>query len=130
MIVSDASALVEILIRSPAASAIQRRLGARDQTLHAPHLIDLEVAKALRRFARTGQIEVTRGTQVLEDFLEVRLIRYPHHPLLPRIWELRHSVSAYDAAYVALAESPDVPLVTRDARLAAAKDHRARIDLL
>jgi predicted nucleic acid-binding protein len=130
MIVVDASALLELMVRGPAAAIVERRLSGGGGTLHAPHLIDVEVASALRRLTRTREIDADRALQALEDLLELRLVRYPHHPLLLRIWELRHTVSAYDAAYVSLAESLGATLVTRDSSLAAARGHRARIDLV
>ena len=130
MIVVDASAVLEIVVRGPASEAVERRLSRDQELLHAPHLIDVEIASALRRLTRTRQLDPARAVQVLEDFRELRLIRYPHHPLLPRIWELRNSISAYDAAYVSLAESLGARLVTRDAHLAAARGHRAHVDLV
>jgi predicted nucleic acid-binding protein len=120
MTVVDASALVELLLQSPVASAVQRRLLAPGVTLHAPHLIDTEVAQALRRYQVAGEMTPDRGRKALEVLADFPLRRYPHRRLLPRIWELRHNLTAYDAAYVALAESLGAPLVTRDRRLAAA----------
>jgi predicted nucleic acid-binding protein len=91
------------------------------QTLHAPHLIDIEVAQVLRRYAATGQIEPGRCSDALIDLSDVPLHRYPHDVLLPRVWELRHNLTAYDAVYVALAEALDAPLLTRDRLLAAGR---------
>jgi predicted nucleic acid-binding protein len=130
VIVVDASALLEALLRTPVADAVVERLFAPRETLHAPHLIDVEVAQVIRRYAATGKIEDGRGREALIDLADLRLVRYPHDLLLPRIWELRDNFSAYDAAYVALAEALDAPLVTRDRRLAAAAGHRARIELV
>jgi predicted nucleic acid-binding protein len=130
LIVVDASALLEALLRTPAAQAVEERLFAPQETLHAPHLIDLEVAQVIRRYAANGEIDSERGREALTDLTDLRLVRYPHDLLLPRIWDLRDNLSAYDAAYVALAEALDAPLVTRDRRLAAAAGHRARIELV
>jgi len=130
VIVVDASALLEALLRMPAADAVDERLFAPRETLHAPHLIDVEVAQVIRRFAAAGDIDGARGRAALADLANLRLSRYPHGLLLPRIWDLRHNLSAYDAAYVALAEALDAPLVTRDRRLAAAAGHGARIELV
>jgi predicted nucleic acid-binding protein len=128
--VVDASALLEALLRTPAASAVEDRLFAPHQTLHAPHLLDVEVAQVVRRYAANGEIDSARGRVALTDLADFPLRRYPHDFLLPRIWELRNNLTAYDAAYVALAEVLDIPLLTRDRRLAAAAGHRARIKLI
>lgn len=130
MIVVDASALLEALLRTPAANVVEERLFVPRQTLHAPHLLDVEVAQVIRRYAANGEIDGTRGRLALADLADLPLRRYPHDFLLPRIWELRNDLTAYDAAYVALAEALDAPLLTRDRRLAAAAGHRAQIELV
>ncbi|HEX7389995.1 MAG TPA: type II toxin-antitoxin system VapC family toxin [Acidiphilium sp.] len=129
MIVVDASALLEVLLRTPAAGTVEERLFAPGQTLHAPHLIDVEAAQVIRRYAATGDIDDERGRLALADLADFPLRKYPHDILLPRIWALRNNLTAYDAAYVALAEALDAPLLTRDRRMAAAAGHRARIEL-
>ena len=128
-IVIDASAVLEMLLRTRRAEAISRRILGEDAALHAPHLLDVEVAQVLRRYARAGEVGVARATQALADFMDVRVERYPMEPLLGRIWALRDSVTAYDAAYIALAEALDAPLLTCDARLASITGHRAAIEL-
>jgi predicted nucleic acid-binding protein len=130
VIVVDASALLEALLRTSGAKAVEDRLFAPRQTLHAPHLIDVEVAQVIRRYAANGEIDGERGQAALADLADLRLLRYPHDFLLPRIWALRNNLTAYDAAYVALAEALDAPLLTRDRRLATAAGHRARIELV
>jgi predicted nucleic acid-binding protein len=130
VIVVDASAVIEVLLNTPAGVRVADRLLADGETLHAPHLLDPEVAQVLRRYALSVELDAARGAQALEDLAALPLSRYPHDVLLPRIWELRHTVTAYDAAYVALAEALAAPLVTRDAALAASRGHAARIDLL
>jgi len=130
VIVVDASALLEVLLNTPAAARVADRLFGSDETLHAPHLIDLEVAQVLRRYAASGALAADRGAQALQDCAVFPLIRYPHDLLLPRIWALRHNLTAYDAAYLALAEALEAPLVTRDAALAAARGHTAAVELL
>ena len=130
MIVVDASALLEVLLRTPAAKVVEDRLFAPRQTLHAPHLLDVEVAQVIRRYAANGEIDSERGRMALTDLADLSLRRYPHDFLLPRIWELRNNLTAYDAAYVALAEALDTPLLTRDRRLAAAAGHHAQIELV
>lgn len=129
MIVVDASALLEVLLRTPAANAVEERLFVSGRTIHAPHLLDVEVAHVVRRYAAIGAIDDARGRAALEDMADFPLRRYPHDLLLPRIWALRNNLTAYDAAYVALAEALEAPLLTRDRRLAAAAGHRARIEL-
>jgi predicted nucleic acid-binding protein len=84
----------------------------------------------LRRYVCTGQLHEARGQQAIRDFADMQLTRYPHTYLLPRIWEMRHNLSAYDGAYVALAEALDAPLLTRDALLAASPGHRAQVELI
>ena len=102
----------------------------RDQRLTAPHLIDLEVASAWRRLAAAGHLDDRRVQLALEDLRALRLERVPHRPLVWRCWELRDNLTIYDAAYVALAESLDVTLVTADARLSAAPRIRCEVELL
>jgi len=130
VIVVDASAALEVLLRTPAAAAVEGRLFDPVQTLHAPHLIDVEVAQVLRRYAATGQIGPQRCRAAIADLGDFPLNRYPHDFLLERVWELRNNLTAYDAVYVALAEALDASLLTRDQRLAAAPGHRARVELV
>ena len=130
MIVVDASAVLETLLRTPAAAAVEGRLFDSRQTLHAPHLIDVEVAQVVRRYAAAGELDAERGREALADLADLPLLRYPHDLLLPRIWELRHNLAADEAAYVALAEALGAPLLTRDLRLAAAPGHHAQVGLV
>lgn len=130
MIVLDASAVLEVLLRTPAAALVEERLFDPEQTFHAPHLIDVEVAQVLRRYARSGEAEPARCDLALADLRDLPLTRYPHDFLLPRVWELRDNLTAYDAVYVALAEALDAPLLTCDQRLSNAPGHRARIELV
>jgi predicted nucleic acid-binding protein len=130
MIVVDASALLEALLRTRAAKAVEKFLFDPRQTLHAPDLLDIEVAQVIRRYSAKGEIDHERGRAALTDLADLPLHRYPHDFLLPRIWDLRSNLTAYDAAYVALAEALDAPLLTRDRRLAAAAGHHARVELV
>jgi predicted nucleic acid-binding protein len=130
MIVVDASAVLETLLRTAKAEAVDERLFDPSQTLHAPHLLDVEVAQVLRRFAANGEIDDERGRAALADLADFPLLRYPHDFLLPRVWTLRRNLTAYDAVYVALAEALDAPLLTCDRRLAAASGHQARVEVV
>jgi predicted nucleic acid-binding protein len=127
--VVDASVVLEVLLQTPLAAAIEERLFTSEQ-LHAPHLIDLEVAQVLRRFVFRGEIQTERGRAALADYADFPIRRYPHDFLLPRVWDLRDNLTAYDAAYVALAEVLDATLLTHDRKLATAGGHQARIELL
>lgn len=130
MIVLDASAVLELLLGSPGGVAVRERIASPEESLHAPQLLDLEVLQVLRRYCASGALSSQRARQAIDDLAALDLERYPHEPLLDRVWQLRRNVTAYDAAYVALAEALDAPLVTFDARLASASGHRARIQLL
>jgi predicted nucleic acid-binding protein len=130
MIVVDASAVFETLLRRPNAEAVERRLFDPSETLHAPYLLDVEVAQVLRRYAAIGEIDDERGRMALADLADFPLSRYPHEFLLPRIWDLRQNLTAYDAVYVALAEALDAPLLTCDRRLTTAPGHRARVEVV
>lgn len=130
MIVVDASCVLELLLNTSAAETVAERLFGAGEPLHAPHLLDLEVAQVLRRYTATRLLPATRGAEALADLANMRLQRWSHEPLLPRIWQLRDGLTAYDAAYVALAEALGASLVTMDRRAAAAKGHGARVEVL
>jgi predicted nucleic acid-binding protein len=130
MIVVDASVVLELLLRTATGRRAEERLFRPNETLHVPHLLDLEVAQVLRRYCASGALLPARAEEALEDLINLPMARYPHAVLLPRIWELRHNVTAYDAAYLALAEALGAPLASCDASLAAAPGHTVRIELL
>ena len=109
--------------------ALAERLNQPGETLHAPHLLDLEIAHAVRREVLRGLITADEGGLAFARLAELSVTRYPHTQFLERIWQLRNNVTAYDAAYVALSEVLDAPLITRDRRLGNAAGHRARIEV-
>ena len=130
MIVLDASAVVAVLVgRDSEAERIRRKVEGPGESLHVPHIMDLEVLHALRRQTLLGTLSRRRGAEALADLKNIAFVRYPHALLVDRIWELKENLTAYDAAYVALAEALDAPLVTLDARLAGAPGIRARVEV-
>ena len=130
MIVLDASALVELLLGTAAGRAVASRIADPDLGLHVPHLADVEVAQALRRCAKDGVLDAAAASEALENLRSLDLQRHAHEPLLDRIWQLRQNFSAYDAAYLALAEALDAALLTCDARLARAPGVTKRVQLV
>jgi len=129
MIVVAASAVLAVLLRTEEAAVLTERLLDRGETLHAPHLLDLEVTQVTRRYLLAGDLDESRGAEILHDLADLPLTRYSHAPMVSRIWELRENVTAYDAAYLALAEALDAPLLTRDAKLARAPGHEASVEI-
>lgn len=130
MIVIDASALLELLLATGRAERIGARTLAPDERLHAPHVLDIEMAQALRRMVQLKDITPARANEALDDFGALVVERHSHRELLPRIWQLRESLTAYDGAYVALAEALDAPLLTCDTKLGRSHGHRARIEVV
>ncbi|MDQ6726356.1 MAG: type II toxin-antitoxin system VapC family toxin [Actinomycetota bacterium] len=120
--------MVEWLLGLPHADDVGERLG--DQTLHAPHLLSIEVAQVVRRYVARGEVNPERGQAAIADLADLDVTHYLHEPLLPAIWRLRRTLTAYDAAYVALAEVLDAPLLTLDARIAGAPGHTAHVDVI
>jgi predicted nucleic acid-binding protein len=129
MIVLDASAAVDWLLQTSSGKRIEQRIYARSETLHAPHLLDLEVTQVLRRLTQQGVVSGVRADEAVRDLVDLRVTRYTHLVLLPRIWQLRHNFSVYDAAYIVLSENLGAPLITRDGRLASSSGHGATIEL-
>jgi predicted nucleic acid-binding protein len=121
--------LVDLLLRVEKVPRLADRVLAPGGQLHAPHLVDVEITHVLRRLVQRGRLTSARAAQALEALESLRLRRWPHLPLLGRMWSLRDNLTAYDAAYVALAESLPAPLVTRDARLAGAPGLRTPVEL-
>jgi predicted nucleic acid-binding protein len=129
MIVLDASAVIDWLLQTPPGRHIEHRIYSRNETLHVPHLLDLEVTQVLRRLVGQGVVLRRRADEAIRDLLDLRINRYPHFVFLPRIWQLRHNFTAYDAAYIVLAEHLGATLVTRDRRLASPSAHMAIVEI-
>ncbi len=128
--VLDASVVVEWLLQTTTGAAVSRQISSSGESLYAPQLVDVEVCQVLRRYVAHHMLGEQRAVEALRDLTDLRLYRYPHLPLLQRAWQLRGNLTAYDAMYVALAEALDAILLTRDAKLAAALGHQARIQLV
>lgn len=130
MIVLDASAVVAGRVGpGSGAERIRGKVESPGESLHVPHVMDLEVLHALRRQTLLGTLSRERGAEAIEDLKNIAFVRYPHASLVDRVWELKENLTAYDAAYVALAEALDAPLVTMDARLAQAPGIRAAVEV-
>jgi predicted nucleic acid-binding protein len=130
LIVIDASAEVAILLNiGQDVEGIRSRIARPGETLHIPHLFEIEVLHALRSLTLRGTVSSERARLALDRLRDTRFVRYPHTALTERIWELRENLTAYDAAYIALAEALDTPLVTTDARLARASGIRAAVEV-
>ena len=126
----DASALLEMLLQTPRANQLMERALEPSERMHAPHLLDIEVTQVLRRLALRKEITAARAEQALDDLCNLVIERHEHQTLVGRIWQLRDSLSAYDGAYIALAEALSAPLLTCDAKLAGAHGHHAKIELV
>jgi len=128
VLVLDTSALVEALVGRNPDPALVARL-AHDGDLAAPHLLDVEFLHTLRRLVGRGEMSADRAADARADFADLSIIRFPHHPLADRMWDLRDNLTAYDAVFVSLSEALGVPLITCDGRLASAPGHHAVVEL-
>ncbi len=128
--VLDASGAVEFLLNTAAGRRLGARLVKAAEIVHAPHLIDVEIAHVLRRYVLDGAVDEPRAVRALDHWRELSVERYPHEPFLDRIWRLRNNVTAYDAVYVALAEALGETLVTGDRRLAGCPGLNVRVELI
>lgn len=128
MIVVDASAALELVLNRSLAGWVADRVFSPAARLHAPELIDLEVAHVLRRYEQRDEASAARVEQAMDAFTAMAIERHAHLALLPRVWSMRHNVTAYDASYVALAESLGAVLVTCDRRLGAIAGRHARVE--
>jgi predicted nucleic acid-binding protein len=130
VIVIDASALLEFLLQTPTGTRVEARLFRDYDEFHVPHLLDVEIAQALRRLVRTGELSADRAAAAIGDLSDLDLHRHAHLDLVTRAWTLRANVTAYDAIYIALAEALGAPLLTCDAALAGAPGLRADVELM
>ena len=126
--VLDASGALELLLNTARGRRLGARLGDEAEIVHAPHLIDIEIAHVLRRYVLVGTFDERRAAQALDQWRRLDVERYPHEPFLDRIWSLRNNVTAYDAVYVALAATLGESLVTGDRKLAASPGLNVRIE--
>jgi predicted nucleic acid-binding protein len=130
VIVLDASVMVDLLTKeAPETAHIRARL-ARELEVHVPHLVDVEVAHALRGLVLRDRLAAARARRAIRRFAILPLVRWSQTPLLSRVFALHDQLTAYDATYVALAEGLGATLLTRDARLARATGHRARVEVV
>lgn len=130
MIVLDASCLVELLLRTHKGTAIANRIAAPEESLHMPHLADLEILQTLRRHLASGAIREEQAREAIQDLRALEIQRHAHEPFLEEVWRRRRNVSAYDAMYLVLAASLQATLLTLDARLARAPGIPARVEVL
>jgi predicted nucleic acid-binding protein len=128
--VLDASALLELLLGTAAGHSIAARIADPTLSLHVPHLADVEVTQALRRYVREGALQADSAAVALENLRSLDLERHSHEPLLDRAWALRDNLTAYDAVYVALAEALECTLLTCDRRLARSPGLAQRVELV
>ena len=126
MIVLDSSAAIDFLLAYEPAGWVEEQLREADG-LHAPHLLDVEVAGGLRKQVLARLLTARRADEAISDFEDLLVRRYSHRPLLRNMWELRHNLTASDAAFVALADALGMPLVTTDLRLARTPGLRIEI---
>ena len=113
---------MELVLGTRRGAGIMHRVSDPVTSLHSPELLDLEVLHVLRRYERTGAVSSTRTDEAYRNLLDLDVRRHGHEPLLSRIWSRRHNLTAYDAAYLTLAETLDAPLLTTDRRLAGVPD--------
>ncbi len=128
--VLDASGAIELLLNTARGKKLGARLADYAEVVHAPHLIDIEIAHVLRRYMLDGTFDARRALQALDQWRQLDVERYPHEPFLDRVWDLRNNVTAYDAVYVALAETLGESLVTGDQKLAGAPSLTVSVELV
>jgi predicted nucleic acid-binding protein len=130
VIVLDASALVELVLGTATGHRVGERIADPAEGLHIPHLADVEVVEALRRFVRAGEVDAAAAATALDEYRALDLQRNAHEPFLERVWELRDNLTAYDAVYVALSEVMGATLLTSDGSLSRAPGVTAAVELV
>ena len=128
--VLDASGAIELLLNTAPGKRLAARLADEAEVVHAPHLIDVEIAQVLRRYVLRGPLNERQGAMAIHRWRSFDVERYPHEPFLDRVWQLRANFSAHDAVYLALAEALSTVLVTGDRKLAGAPGAGAAIELI
>jgi predicted nucleic acid-binding protein len=130
VLVVDSSAMTELLLGTPLGRRVEARVFRDDDELHAPHLMDVEVLRAVRRYIQKKDITDEVAEQALRDLIDFRVHRHEHVGFLGRAWDLRDNLAAYDAMYVVLAEALDATVVTCDQPLGSAPGHSARVEVI
>jgi predicted nucleic acid-binding protein len=129
LIVLDASVAISVMLNVAEGHAIRERLETSAGPLLAPEVFDLEVLQVMRRYVRQGG-DAARATQAFQTLADLNIERYSHGPLMARIWQLRDNLTAFDAAYFALAELLDVPLWTKDSKFEGVPGTAVKIELV
>lgn len=130
MIVVDASLALDLMLATSDSYELKQRLENSGEELVAPELLDLELLQSLRRQLRLKKITRARAAEAVDTLHELPVARIGHGQFLDRIWQLRDNLTAYDAAYVALAEAMEAPIWTRDRKYLGASGHRAVIEIV
>jgi predicted nucleic acid-binding protein len=130
VLVLDASVLAEYIVGSERGQAVARRLARITGLPHLPDLAIAETVSVVRSWVARGELDESAARVALVALRDFPGTRYPSELLIPRIWELRHNLTSYDAHYVALAELLDLPLYTADARIGRATGHTAHVEIL
>jgi len=130
VIVLDASAVLDLLLATPRGRAVDQRLQASGDEAAVPHVLDLEVLQVLRGMVARRELAPDRAAQAVDDLGRLPVVRWPGEALPPRIWSLHGHATAYDAAYLALAEALEAPLLTTDPRVGAIPGHEAAVEVV